>query len=175
MKFNLHNPARCTVVRHYVAFGAQRALACRLHSKRCCTETQTAQNPSRPKPYSPCGSWCLWCRWCGAVYSTDRWSCCCIETQETQNPSRSKPPSPCGSWCLRCRRCGAVHSAALNHKTPADLTPLTMWLMVPTVQVVWCVACCLMVLLSPRSASLATNPPSDDALLVMSTLRAFCR
>jgi len=43
-----------------------------------------------------------------------------------------------------------------------------------TVQVVWCVLCCLMVRESPRSASFAVKPQGDAGFVVTSTLRAFC-
>jgi hypothetical protein len=44
-----------------------------------------------------------------------------------------------------------------------------------TVQVVWCVLCCLMVRDRPRSASLAVRPQAEAARVVTNTLRAFCR
>jgi hypothetical protein len=48
-----------------------------------------------------------------------------------------------------------------------------MWLSVPTVLVVLCVACCRSTRLMPRSASFATTPPGASSHELTSTLRAL--
>lgn len=77
-------------------------------------------------------------------------------------------------FCFRWTASPAAGVPCHGARLPALPAPGAVWFIVPTVLVVRC-EFCLMLLLSPRSATLAVMPQADAPLLTTSTLRAFCR
>jgi hypothetical protein len=99
-------------------------------------------------------------------------------THEAGGRSRDVGARPCVfSWTCKRLQSAAAGAATLQCEAAMPLLVpfgLTMWLMVPQLLVVRCVAWCCRHLARPRSATLASMPDLASAQVDTSTLRAFC-